>query len=1754
MFVGCKGSLWRDDDFSKCFQRNYLQIFLPLIAIGASIAYLLIQLFVAYSRSRRPHEYKLADPVGNGQHIWPADAPRVGRNDSAYNSEDASSDELNHSPTLDLRPVKTHESVVEVDKPLGELWIVVLEEAAVLATLGIQAARLILKVDGRYGQHAEIAGLVVWAYIATIASLRLLFSATHRLSFPKLWYHTAFIYGYLWVISVLLFRSALLHPRSDLARGLSIAEFSLTSLLFLISLTSRKGNKVVELEYENGIQPSKEQTASVLSLATFGWVDAIVWKGYQKTFEMSDVWNVSPHDKAAYVIATYRQLKKTHALAWHLLRFFRRQLLIQAAWAGLSGFLTFAPTLLLKVILEYVEQPSMFPRNAAWFFVMLLFVSGCASALADGQTLWIGRKICIRIRAVIIGEIYSKALKRRVGNSGDKVLGQEKKRADGKGGGSTMKRLVRRFTMKKSEDKKPAAVEIDEGIVSSGAVINLMAVDSFKLSEICAYLHFLWAATPVQVITAVVLLYQILGYSSIAGIGLMAGLLPINLLISKKFSSIQKQILAATDSRINSTNEVLSNIRIIKFFAWEQRFIGQVDETRSKELGALRRKYMWWATAATVWSGSPIVITFLSFFIYTIIEKRDLVPSVAFTALSLFQILRIPLDQLADMVAHVQESKVSVDRIDEFLNEAETDKYNQLHDEDEDEDDEQLIGFEKGTFSWGYNPANGKFSDDDDTPKQDDAFRLMDLNVSFCPGELNVVVGPTGSGKSSLLMALLGEMTLLSGRVFLPGGRSREDLRPDPETGLTESVAYCAQQAWLVNDTIRENILFADTYDAQRYKDVIVACSLQRDLEILDHGDQTLVGEKGVTLSGGQKQRISLARALYSHARHVLLDDVLSAVDSHTAKWIFDQAILGPLMYNRTCILVTHNVALCLPHAHEAIVMENGRIVTQGTSREVINSGKLSEDLSKSGTVSPGPSRVASRVPSDVGVDEPNDINDLARATSRDSAATAINDSDADGSPMKPANGPPSGLDAATGTEPIEMRQGLTETKAEGGVKLAVIALYFKAMGRWYYWVAAAFVFIAQQITSVATNVWIREWANAYTVRRTSGASALDLEQDYSPAPNTMAGATHFGTLSGLGSCLSSGTCPWGIPSSWSGNTSDHGKARSHYGANMLPFASNDNKDVNPGYYLTIYAVLGLIYMFVTLAREGVLFAGSLTASRRIHTRLIQAVSRAKFRFFDSTPLGQIMNRFSKDIEAIDQEVAPTAIGVIHCLASIITIVILISVITPAFLIAGFFISIFYFLIGKFYINSSRDLKRLESIQRSPLYQQFGETLSGMTTIRAYGDERRFIRENLAKINTHNRPFIYLWAANRWLAFRVDVVGAMVSFFTGAFVLLSVGKIDAGAAGLAMTYAVTFTENVLWFVRLYAANEQNMNSVERIKEYLDVEQEAAAIIPHTRPPSNWPSQGSVEFIAYSTRYRADFDFVLKKITFKIAPGEKVGVVGRTGAGKSSLALALFRALEAEEGKILVDDVDIGLIGLQDLRENIVMVPQDPTLFTGTIRSNLDPFGLFTDEEIYASLRGVQLISETFSSTAATNSPARPTTPAVKLNAADTTASSSDAEIDIHPSQPSSVDPLTAENKNIFRNLSSPVTESGSNLSQGQRQLLCLARAMLKTPKVLLMDEATASIDYATDAKIQETIRELQNTTITIAHRLQTIIDYDKVLVLDKGAVIEYGDPYDLVTTEGGTFRGMCETTGDLEGLVRDAKTAWKARQAEHQKP
>ncbi|KAJ6155535.1 hypothetical protein N7470_006101 [Penicillium chermesinum] len=1619
MLPQCQGPIWAIDDLSPCFQHNVLQVILPLAASGLSLLLILVRLIYRYFSSNKDVAYKILSNDGPEPEVFNA-------------AEDETDPILNQA-------VQSEQLELEVDRPRGEVTFVALEIAALIGQVAVYIVILWTRAWGRYGILPAIAGLVSWGYV--------LFLVMSLSSAPRLWNHTAALYGLQWIFNIMVFRSTVIHPISKHALILSSVGFALNSILLIVALTTRRGNKPVLVEREDGLEPPRHPMASLLSLATYSWLDPLVWKGYRQPLELQDVWNLTPSQKAAHVLSDFRKRQMKGSLAWKLIRYFAGTILKQGLWTIFANLFTFVPSLLLKAILEYVEDPRSTTPNAAWLYAILLFSSAIVQGVADGQALWMGRKMGVKIRAIIIGEIYAKALRRKAGAATDAArkaaeteqAPKDTKKKKGLFSFGRKKKAVNGTdteTGPKPDDKEAASQ------ANIGTIINLMAIDSFKVSEVGAYLHFLWASVPVQIIMAITLLYKILGFSSFAGIALMVLMLPVNLFIARQFNRVQNDILKGTDARIHATNEVLQNIRIIKYFAWERRFQDVVNEKRKTELKSLRARYILWSCAATVWYGTPILITFLSFFLFTIVEKKQLTPSIAFPALSMFSLLRIPLDQLADMVAHVQESKVSLDRVDTYLNEDETEKYDQLR-ESSVPDEEPVIGLEKATLTWGTSMPQTQTSA---AEVGADGFRLINIDVKFPIKRLSIIAGPTGSGKTSLLMALLGEMRLIEGRVHLPGGISnRSDLPVDPQTGLIDSIAYCAQEAWLVNDNVKENIIFASPYDEKRYRAVLKACALERDIEILDAGDQTLVGEKGISLSGGQKQRISLARAVYSSARHLLLDDCLSAVDSHTAKHIFRQALTGPLMLNRTCILVTHNVALTVPQSDYVVVLDNGKVSAQGKPGDVAATGALGDDLLKSRPGSRASSAHLSRAQSDTETEEET----ANQTTGANGTATAARDKKQE-----------------------DEKHRLKEGKATGGVKWSTISMYLSAMGPWYYWIAAAGVFILQQLGSVSTNIWIRQWANAYNTE------SVGIDNDvgnYAAAAHLKPPSFNVGSVSKVSS--------WAPPqlSSKSGPTTPDGQ-------------------VNVMYYLTVYALLGLAYIAISLTREAVLFWGSLHASWKIHDRLLKAVMHAKFRFFDSTPLGQLMNRFSKDVESVDQEVAPVAIGMLHSLASVIMIVILISVITPGFLIAG-----------AVYLNSSRDLKRLESVQRSPLYQQFGETLNGIVTIRAYGDGPRFIVDNHRRINSYNRPHIYLWASNRWLALRVDWTGALVSFFSATFVLINVGKIDAGAA-------VTFTENVLWLVRLYSEVQQNMNSVERVKEYLEIDQEAASIIPESRPVKGWPTEGAVEFTGYTTRYRPDLDPVLKEVSFSVKPGEKVGIVGRTGAGKSSLALALFRGLEAEKGSISIDGVDIGSIGLRDLREAITIVPQDPTLFTGTIRSNLDPFSLFTDEEIFTALRRVHLIGPSSSGS---------TTPITDANGMNGSVAT------------------LADNKNVFHNLESLVSESGSNLSQGQRQLLCLARALLKKPRVLMMDEATASIDYATDAKIQETLRELSDSTIiTIAHRLQTIIDYDKVLVLDHGRVIEFDHPWVLINLENGLFRSMCENSGNMDTLLEGSKRAW----------
>ena len=537
-----------------------------------------------------------------------------------------------------------------------------------------------------------------------------------------------------------------------------------------------------------------------------------------------------------------------------------------------------------------------------------------------------------------------------------------------------------------------------------------------------------------------------------------------------------------------------------------------------------------------------------------------------------------------------------------------------------------------------------------------------------------------------------------------------------------------------------------------------------------------------------------------------------------------------------------------------------------------------------------------------------------------------------------------------------------------------------------------------------------------------------------------------------------------------------------------VTYWSNDTAHKSAVWYLVIYIILGIVTILIAAVSHLVLYLRGLHASTTLHDKLLGGILRSPMSFFDQTPLGRITNRISKDIYTVDQTIPSVMDSLLQCLFSVIATLAIITLAMPLFIVILIPLIVYYVYEGRFYVRSSREIKRLDSISRSPIYANFGETIDGTPVIRAYEKQEHFIQKNYQLLDLNQRAYFIISSSNCWLGIRLEFAGTVI---IGAAALLSViGKNPASTlftsmAGLAISYSLDTTQSLTWCVRLATDLATRIVSVERIQEYAELPSEAPSHIEATAPQASWPSRGDIVIEDMSMRYRPELDPVLKHISLHIAPGEKVGVVGRTGAGKSSLVLCLMRIVELETGRIVIDGVDISKIGLEDLRSKMAIIPQEPLLFSGTVRDNLDPFHQYTDEEIWSSLERARM----------------------KTVIAENTAG-----------------------------LEAAVEEHGSNFSVGQRQLLCVARALLRKSKVILMDEATASIDLETDLNIQKTIRSefKDSTVITIAHRIHTISDSDKVLVLDLGEVKEFDAPAVLLSNKDSLYSQLVEKSREVE--------------------
>ncbi|XP_018568582.1 multidrug resistance-associated protein 1-like [Anoplophora glabripennis] len=873
--------------------------------------------------------------------------------------------------------------------------------------------------------------------------------------------------------------------------------------------------------------------------------------------------------------------------------------------------------------------------------------------------------------------------------------------------------------------------------------------------------------------------------------------------------------------------------------------------------------------------------------------------------------------------------------------------------------------------------------------------------------------------KKQTLTAVVG--TVGSGKSSLISAFLGEMEKVSGRVNTVGSIAYVSQQAWIQNATLKDNILFGKEFHKELYNKVIEACALKADFEMLPGGDQTEVGEKGINLSGGQKQRISLARAVYADADVYFLDDPLSAVDSHVGKHIFDK-VIGPkgLLHHKTKVLVTHSITY-LPQTDSIIVIKDGEVSESGTYQELLDKkGAFAEFLLQ---------HITEDVDTDDVLDEIKDqlvgtviSEEVTRRLSRH--RSRVSESHSESGSDRVRNGSlQRRMSTISINKSLRHRTGSIESNNESR-KGKLIEIEKAETGR---------------VKGVVYKYYLKSIGIIFTI----GTIFLQVGlQGFSIGSNLWLGV-------------------------WADDTT-------LYVNGTVNTAKRD-------LYLGVYGALGIAHVICTVASNLLFTKATLDGAIKIHRFLLSNVLRLPSAFFDVTPMGRILARFSNDVNGVDiilpmnlQVMIQTTIRVIGTMA-------VISYTTVLFLIVIVPIALLYYFIQRFYVATSRQLKRLESISRSPIYSHFGETVTGVQAIRAYGQQERFINESEKKVDLNQICYYPSGISNRWLSIRLEMIGNLIILFASLFVVIGREQ-DPALVGLSVSYALQITQTLNWLVRMTSDVETNIVAVERIKEYGETTQEAPWELPNKNVSSVWPEQGSIEFKKYAVRYRPGLELVLKGVDFHIKGGEKVGIVGRTGAGKSSLTLSLFRIIEAAQGQICIDGINIAELGLHTLRSRLTIIPQDAVLFSGTLRMNLDPFDKHSDEEVWGALEHAHL--KVFVSS-------------------------------------------------LPAGLSQHMSEGGDNLSVGQRQLICLARALLRKTKVLILDEATAAVDLETDDLIQTTIRtEFKNSTVlTIAHRLNTIMDSDRVIVLDKGEIVEFDTPANLLENPETIFYGMCKDAG-----------------------
>uniref|UniRef100_A0A182V3W3 Uncharacterized protein n=1 Tax=Anopheles merus TaxID=30066 RepID=A0A182V3W3_ANOME len=1197
------------------------------------------------------------------------------------------------------------------------------------------------------------------------------------------------------------------------------------------------------------------------------------------------------------------------------------------------------------------------------------------------------------------------------------------------------------------------------GDTTAGQVVNLLSNDVGRLDLAVLFVHYLWIG-PLETLVVTYLMYREIGYSAIYGVLFLLLFIPLQAYLGKKTSELRLRTALRTDERVRLMNEIIQGIQVIKMYTWERPFAALVAMARKKEIKVIRYvSYIRGILLSFIMFTTRVSI-FLSLVAYAL-AGQVVTAEKAFAITAYYNILRTTMTIFFPQgIGQFAEALVSVRRIQKFMQ----------YDEIESAEGVSMVGGDGKDASSSSSSdlqekkpdadplalPNSKFirhseSDGLKEPaavnnhhQQQQQHHLSDAGVivekavarwdakateltldgvdlHVQPGTLVAVIGPVGAGKSSLIHAILGELPLESGSIKVNG-----------------NVSYASQEPWLFSGTVRQNILFGLPMDRERYKQVVKTCALERDFHLFADGDKTIVGERGVSLSGGQKARISLARAVYRRAEVYLLDDPLSAVDSHVGRHLFDHCMRDYLR-GKIVILVTHQLQY-LQNADQIVVMMHGRVEAVGTYDKLRESGQDFAQL-------------------------------LAAPSGREDDSTDTESIKRSGSLYKRQNSE-SSMDSAVADGEGPEAKATEERQKEGSIGYDVYRAYFRASGGNLVVVLILFMFLLSQLSASGGDYFLTYWVNKAEEKAPAAAGG----------DGGAAGAMFSALANGTAEELNE-TTTFEPPAVTTAVTTGAGGIGVFFTAIRQMFASGDEEEDR---YIDIYifTALTVATVVITLTRSMFFFRTAMKASRKLHDAMFNGITRASMYFFNTNPSGRILNRFSKDMGQIDEYLPSVTVDVIQIFLSLIGIVVVVAIVNPYNLIPTVVIGIIFYFMRAFYLLTSRNIKRVEAITRSPIYSHLSASLSGLSTIRAFGAEKVLVHEFDSHQDLHSSAFYLFISTSRAFGFYLDVF--CVIYIAIVTLTFFIRGDSGGNVGLAITQALGMTGMVQWGMRQSAELENTMTSVERVVEYDNVDPEPALEAPaDKKPPKEWPQEGRIRFEKVTLRYSpdTDSDLVLRDLQFEIEPREKIGIVGRTGAGKSSLINALFR-LSYNGGSILIDTRDTSQMGLHDLRAKLSIIPQEPVLFSGTLRYNLDPFDEYPDEKLWRALKEVKL---------------------------------EDAVNEL-PS-----------------GLSSKINEGGSNFSVGQRQLVCLARAILRENKILVMDEATANVDPQTDKLIQQTIREKFNdcTVLTIAHRLNTVMDSDKVLVMDAGRCVEFGTPYELLTTEGGSkvFYGMVKQTG-----------------------